>query len=90
VPAFEIVPTPANVNAVGPNGLHGGSARCPAGKRVVSGGFNLASDWARYLTVISNYPDAATESWVVQFRNNTSLTIGVPVNVTVFAVCVGQ
>ena len=63
-------------------------AFCPAGKRVISGGFNLPSQWGRYLTLISSYPDPVTESYYVQLRNNTSLNLGVPVEVIAMAVCV--
>jgi hypothetical protein len=55
---------------------------------VIGGGFNLPTNWGRYLTLISAYPDPVTESYYVQLRNNTSLTLGVPVDLTAFAVCV--
>jgi hypothetical protein len=63
-------------------------ATCPAGKRVISGGFNLGRP-GRYLTLISSYPNPTDESWHVQLRNNTSLTLGA-VDVTAFAVCVAK
>ncbi len=66
-------------------------ATCPAGKRVISGGYNLAGALPRSLTVMTSYPETggATESWIVEFRNNTSTNLGV-VNVTVFATCVAK
>jgi hypothetical protein len=83
-----------SINAVGPyNGTNGSGliearAVCPAGKRVISGGFNLPNPWGRYLTLISSYPEPVTESYYVQLRNNTSLNLGSPVDVVSFAVCV--
>jgi hypothetical protein len=62
-------------------------AACPAGKRIVSGGFNLASTLARALTVLTSYPEAATQSWVVELKNHTSMNLGF-VDVTVYATCV--
>lgn len=64
---------------------------CAADKRVVSGGYSLAGALPRSLTVLTSYPEVggATESWVVEFRNNTSMNLGV-VNVTVFATCVAR
>jgi hypothetical protein len=91
---FEIVSKLASVTSVGPtnntptSGVIESRAVCPVGKRVISGGFNLPSSWGRYLTLIASYPDPATESYYVQLRNNTSLTLGVPVEVIAFAVCV--
>lgn len=85
---FELVSKLTSINAVGPNGLIESRAVCPALKRVISGGFNLPSNWGRYLTLISSYPDPSTESYYVQLRNNTSLTLGVPVEVVALAVCV--
>ena len=68
-------------------------AACPTGKRVISGGFYLgtattpADTLPRLLTVLQSYPEAATQSWVVELKNHTSMNLGV-VAVTVHAVCV--
>ena len=64
-------------------------ATCPAGKRVIGGGHNLPPNTlARWLTLLTSYPETgATESWVVELRNNTSTNLGV-LNVVVYATCV--
>jgi hypothetical protein len=79
--------TVAPTNNLDGSGHIDSRATCPAGKRVISGGFNLGTTWSRYLTVISSYPNPTDESWYVQLRNNTSLALGT-VEVTAFAVCV--
>jgi hypothetical protein len=68
------------------------SAVCPAGKRVIAGGVSIPSgSWARLLTLFSSYPvsGGATESWVVELRNNVSTNLGL-VTLTVYATCVSQ
>ena len=63
-------------------------AACPAGKLIVSGGFYLPlNTLSRFLTVLTLYPEAATQSWVVELKNHTSTNLGF-VDVTVYAVCV--
>ena len=92
---FEIVLKVITASTVAPTNNTNGSghiesrAICPAGKRVISGGFNLGTTWSRYLTVISSYPNPPDESWYVQLSNNTSLALGA-VEVTAFAVCVAK
>jgi hypothetical protein len=61
-------------------------AACPTGKRIVSGGFNLVSALSRALTVLTSYPDVATQSWVVELKNHTSMNLGT-IDVTVYATC---
>ena len=64
-------------------------ATCPTGKRVIAGGFNLVSVFARQLTVLTSFPDVDTDSWVVEFQNKTSMNLGV-INVIVHATCVAK
>jgi hypothetical protein len=82
-----------SAGAVGTLGTTTHRAACPTGKRVISGGFYLgaattpADTLPRLLTVLQSYPEAATQSWVVELKNHTSMNLGV-VAVTVHAVCV--
>ena len=66
---------------------------CPTGKRVIAGGYSLTGALPRSLTVLTSYPETGpavvTDGWIVEFRNNTSMNLGV-VNVTVFATCVAK
>ena len=64
-------------------------ATCPTGKRVIAGGFNLVTVFARQLTVLTSFPDVDTDSWVVEFQNKTSMNLGV-ISVTVHATCVAK
>ena len=64
-------------------------ATCPTGKRVIAGGFNLVSVFARQLTVLTSFPDVDTDSWVVEFQNKTSMNLGV-ISVIVHATCVAK
>jgi hypothetical protein len=63
--------------------------QCPAGKRVIAGGFNLRDPWARQLTLLTSFPDPATESWVVELVNKTTLNLG-QVPVVMHATCVAK
>ena len=63
------------------------TAACPAGKRVIAGGHELASSASQQLSVTMSAPFEGTVSgWRVNFRNslNTQLT---NVQVRAFVVC---
>jgi hypothetical protein len=66
---------------------------CPAGKRVIAGGYNLTGALPRSLTVLTSFPETgdgiAVDGWIVEFRNNTSMNLGV-VNVMVYSTCVNR
>ena len=63
------------------------AAVCPAGKRVVGGGHELASSSSQQLSVTMSAPFESTVSgWRVNFRN--SLNAGLTnVQVRVYAIC---
>ena len=63
------------------------TAACPAGKRVIAGGHELASSASQQLNVTMSAPFEGTVSgWRVNFRNSFSAGL-TNVQVRVYAVC---
>jgi hypothetical protein len=52
---------------------------------VLGGGVQHTTTITMSLTVMSSYPDTP-QSWVAEFRNNSSLSMGL-VTITVYAIC---
>jgi hypothetical protein len=74
------------VPTLGQGGFVDARATCPAGKRVIGGGAQTLNA-GRSLTLVNSYPDAATQSWYVEGRNNTSVVAGWNVDLVAYAVC---
>jgi hypothetical protein len=61
---------------------------CPAGKVVVSGGFNAPYDsTSGTATVMQSYP-ADADTWAFLFTPYTAVRFGFPPPATIYAVCV--
>ena len=93
VSGYEIVRALAPVSAAGVNagGRVTGIAVCPAGKRVISGGFDAVytqSAAASGLVSSSSFP-LSTSSWQATMRNPGGFAV-TAVTVTVYAICVSQ
>ena len=82
---YEIVSAAWHSNNLGAGLSGGATAKCPTGKKVLGGGVQ-SSNSGRNLLVVSSYPDGATQSWVGESRNISTLSIGVA-DVVVFAIC---
>ena len=62
-----------------------GTASCPAGKRVIGGGFQFLGGMTYQMQVVESFPRDAT-TWKVALRNPTPWT-AYDVQMRVFAVC---
>jgi hypothetical protein len=87
VSGLQVVSVLVPVSAFGVNGNASvsGTAACPAGKVVLSGGFSATFAGGGNLLAAASYPDTAS-SWRVTLRN-TSITAVSSVTFTVYAVC---
>lgn len=81
------------INSGGQRGLSDvKSAACPAGKKAISGGFDLGTDSTqngeqRFIVVSASQPNADASAWTVQLFNNSN-SISVSLDLKVTAVCV--
>jgi hypothetical protein len=87
---LEIVKAPVAVPVAGVNGqgIVTGWAFCPAGKVVISGGFEAIYGGTGQLVASNSFPETAS-SWKVVLRN-ASVSAVSGVTVRVYAVCVSQ
>jgi hypothetical protein len=93
VSGYEIVRAPASVSPAGVNtgGRVTGIAICPAGKRVISGGFDAnytQTQSSSGLVSSSSFP-LTDASWQVTMRNPGGFAV-TGVTVFVYAICVSQ
>jgi hypothetical protein len=98
--ALEVVSESFNevfiVNSGGQRGLSEvKSAACPAGKKAISGGYDLGTDatqngQARQVTVSASGPATGGTGWSVQlFNNSTSIDTSIDLKVTAVCATVG-
>jgi hypothetical protein len=80
------VNTPTAIpSGTGVGAIISAKSSCPAGKRVIGGGFNLADTWGREMTPLTSYPDT-NQSWFVELRNRTGSVL-LDFTVQVYAIC---